>query len=102
LKLYPVRYFYKNRLFEKIIDLVLKTKDGIVLIQNSGFHGEQDKWTTKIQKGELPDFLYLSKKAIEEIFDTRDVKTYVHFVLGAGLIAIEVERKKMEGQLKLL
>jgi ATP-dependent helicase/nuclease subunit A len=99
---YPVRYFYENRLFEKIIDLVLKTKDGIVLIQNSGFHGAQDKWMTKIQKGELPDFLFLSKKAIEEIFDTRDVKTYVHFVLGAGLIAIEVERKKMEGQLKLL
>ncbi|MFT5764528.1 MAG: ATP-dependent helicase/nuclease subunit A [Saprospiraceae bacterium] len=99
---YPIRYFYKKRLFEKIIDLVLKTKEGIILIQNSGFHGGQDKWEAKIQKGELPDFLFLSKKAIQEIFDTRQVKTYVHFVLGAGLVAIEVESRKMVGQLKLL
>ena len=99
---YPVRYFYKKRLFEKIIDLVLKTKDGIIVIQNSGFHGEQEKWEGKIQKGELPDFLFLSKKAIQEIFNTSNVNTYIHFVLGAGLIALEVENKKMEGQLKLL
>ncbi len=99
---YPIRFFYKKRLFEKIIDLVLKTKDGIVLIQNSGFEGAQDKWDSKIQKGELPDFMFLAKKAIQEIFDTRQVQTYVHFVLGAGLVELEVTQKELKGQLKLL
>lgn len=99
---YPIRYFYKNRLFEKIIDLVLETKDGLVIIQNSGFEGAQDKWDSKIQKGELPDFFFLAKKAIQEIFDTRAVKTYVHFVLGAGLVDLKVENKVLKGQLKLL
>lgn len=99
---YPLRYFYKKRLFEKIIDLVLKTKDGIVIIQNSGFDGAQDKWKSKIHKGELPDFLFLAQKAIQEIFNTRSVKTYVHFVLGAGLVELEIRQKELKGQLKLL
>lgn len=99
---FPVRYFYKEKLFEKIIDLVLETKDGIVIIQNSGFQGGQDKWGSKIKKGELTDFLFLSKKAVQEIFKTDKVKTYLHFVLDAGLLGIDIEYKKLEGQLKLL
>jgi len=36
-KKYPVRYHYKNRLFEKTVDLILETANGVVIIQNSGF-----------------------------------------------------------------
>lgn len=99
---YPIRYFYKKRLFEKIIDLVIETEDELIIIQHSGFSGDSSKWESKIQKGELPDFLYLAQKACREIFNKRLVKTYIHFVLGAGLISLEVEQRKLEGQLRLL
>ncbi len=99
---YPIRYFYKKRLFEKIIDLIIETEDELVIIQYSGFSGDPSKWKSKIQNGELPDFLFLAAKACREIFDKRIVKTYIHFVMGAGLLAIEVEQQKMEGQLRLL
>ncbi len=99
---YPVRYIYKNRLFEKIIDLVIRTKEGVILIQYSGFHGHQDKWKSKVQKGELPDFLFLAKKAIQEMFNEPVLNTYVHFVMGAGMMEVEIKKKQQKGQLKLL
>lgn len=99
---YPIRFFYKDRLFEKIIDLVLETEQGIVLIQHSGFTGEESKWEPKIQKGELADFMFLAKLAIQEDFGKSRVDLVIHFVMGAGLVKLDVNAKKLAGQLKLM
>ncbi len=56
----------------------------------------------KFNKVNFQNFYFYRKKAIQAIFNTPLVHTYVHFVLGAGLIEIGIKTKKMEGQLKLL
>jgi ATP-dependent exoDNAse (exonuclease V) beta subunit len=99
---YPIRFFYKGRLFEKIIDLVLETDEGLVLIQHSGFTGDASKWEHKIQKGELADFMFLAKRAIQEIFNEPRIHTVIHFVMGSGMIEVDIKANKMAEQLKLL
>ena len=49
-KKYPVRYHYKDRLFEKVIDLILATNNGLVIIQNSGFAKGKKGWKNKALK----------------------------------------------------
>lgn len=83
---YPIRYHYKGRLFKTIIDLVVQTEKGLVIIQNSGFSGEAKRW--KMKALELGDWLYLSKKAIREVFDIVEVRTMVHFVLGGAVVEV--------------
>ena len=88
---YPLSLHLNDRLFERIIDLILETEDGIVVIQNSGFSGGQKGWPKKSK--ELADFLYLTEIAVKEIFNIQKVRSYVHFVLGAGLIEVKIQQK---------
>jgi ATP-dependent helicase/nuclease subunit A len=84
---YPIRLQHKGRLFKTIIDLVLETDHGLVLIQNSGFAGDSKRWRSKAS--ELSDWLHLSKTALREIFDAVAVKTMVHFVLSGAVVEVE-------------
>lgn len=88
---YLVRVYFKDRLFEKIIDFVLETDDGLVIIQNSGFSGEEKSWTKKSK--ELFDFLFLAEVAILKTFEQQNIKSYVHFVLGAGIQQVLIKLK---------
>jgi ATP-dependent helicase/nuclease subunit A len=92
---YPIQYSYQDRLFKTIIDLVIETPQGIVIIQNSGFAGSEKKWKKKAQ--ELADWLFLSKSAIAEIFNKDVVGTYVHFVLHGTLVEVAVKRQGQQG-----
>ena len=86
---YPIRHFHKGRLFETIIDFVIETEQGIVLIQNSGFTGGSKKWKNKAS--ELTSWLHLSKEAMAIIFQRNKIRTFVHFVMGGGLVAVETK-----------
>lgn len=86
---YPVRYFWKGRLFEKIIDLILVTNQGLIIFQNSGFAGDQKKWRNKAL--ELGDWFHLSKSALNEIFDRTDIQTYIHFVMSGAIVEVITE-----------
>ncbi len=88
---YPVQYVYQDRLFETTLDLVLETDRGLVLIQHSGFAGEAARWKNKSL--ELADWLFLSRLALQELFDESRVQTIVHFVLGGGLIEVETKKQ---------
>lgn len=90
---YPVRYFWQGRLFEKIVDLILETNRGIVVFQNSGFAGEQKKWRNKAL--ELGDWFHLSKSALQEAFNTPDIRTYVHFVMNGAVMEVRTEDLRM-------
>ena len=87
---YPVRYTYEGRRFETIIDLAMETKDGLVLIQNSGYGGQQKHWRQKAK--ELAPWFLLSKMAMRELFAVDQVRTLVHFVLGGGVVEVKVEK----------
>lgn len=86
---YPVRYFWKGRLFEKIVDLILVTNQGLVVFQNSGFAGDQKKWRNKAL--ELADWFYLSKSALREIFGQLEIQSYVHFVMNGAVMEVITE-----------
>lgn len=86
---YPIRYFYQDQLFETVIDWIIQEEHQITIIQNSGYSGDTAKWKSKIF--ELGSWLYLSKLAIQEIFDMPLVHTQVNFVLQGLSIAVEVE-----------
>ncbi len=88
---YPLSFQYHGRLFEKIIDLILETEDGLVVIQNSGFAGGQKSWLKKSK--ELSDFVFLSELAIQSIFGQQNIRSYVHFILGGGLQEVQIHQK---------
>ncbi len=90
---YPVRYHYKNRLFEKTIDLILETDKGLVIIQNSGFAKGKKEWKNKALK--LAPWFFLSKMALQEPFAGKEIRCFLHFPLGGGLVELEVEPAKI-------
>ena len=85
---YPVYLQYGNRLFNTIIDLLLETDEGLLLIQNTGFGGDSKKWRNKAL--ELGSWCYFSRLAVQQITGQQEVKTFVHFVLKGGLIEVLV------------
>lgn len=89
---YPVRYFKEERLFERILDLVIETDRGLIVIQNSGFAGDGNKLRPKAQ--ELSAFFYLSQLAVQEIFKVANVRTFAHFVLHGTLIEVETKQSQ--------
>ncbi len=89
LRKYPVRYFQDRRLFATVIDLLLETDEGIILVQNSGFGGDGKQLERKA--GELAPWLHLSKKAIMALFKEERVRTFVHFVLHSALVEVETK-----------
>lgn len=84
---YPIRYSQNGRLFRTIIDLIIETPEGLILIQNSGFAGDEKNWNKKAK--DLGNWLQFSKAALQEVFDEPRVRTFVNFVLGSGLIEVE-------------
>lgn len=94
---YPIRYYEQDRAFHTILDLLLETEQGLVLIQSSGFPGGKKHWKTKAQS--LKSWLFLSKKALQTIFQNKQVRTFVHFAMGGGLIELEVTRDQTQLQL---
>ncbi|MCO6478315.1 MAG: UvrD-helicase domain-containing protein [Phaeodactylibacter sp.] len=95
---YPIRYFHHGRLFTNVIDLLLDTPKGLVVIQNSGFAG--DSLTREKQRAlqNLGSWCYLSGCAVREIFGREQARTFVHFVMSGNLIEIEVRGREGEGE----
>ncbi len=88
---YPVRYFHQGRLFSTVIDLILETEQGLAVIQNSGFgEGEPSKMRQRALQN-LGSWCYLSRLGLEQLFETGNVRTFVHFVMSATLIEVETE-----------
>ena len=94
---YPIRYYEQDRAFHTILDLLLDTDQGLILIQSSGFPGGKKHWKTKAQS--LKSWLFLSKSALQTIFQNGQVRTFVHFAMGGGLVELEVTRDQTQLQL---
>lgn len=95
---YPVMTHYNDRRFETVIDLIVETEKGLIIIQHSGFGGSRKQWKQKAK--ELKDWFYLSSQACAASFDSegvrnQDIRTFVHFVLNGALLEIELENKKV-------
>lgn len=81
---YPIRYVYEGRVFHTVMDLILETRSGLVLIQNSSFSGDSSQWKRKVK--ELDSWFYLSQLALKDLFGQQEVRTFLHFVLGGAVV----------------
>lgn len=86
---YPVMMEQEGRWFYAVLDLVMETGEGLVLIQNSSYDGDHNsgKWENKALQ--LAGWLYLAKTALQKVFGKPLIKTYVHFVLSAVVVEVE-------------
>lgn len=87
----PVLLDHEGRLFSAVLDLVLDTPDGLVLIQNSSF--DSQAYTTRLEaRAELlAPWLHLAKTALQATRQTHRVRTWVHFVLSAAVVEVHTE-----------
>lgn len=88
---YPVMMALNGRLFYAVIDVVLHTARGIVMIQHSSYDEAGDDVLWDKRALQLSGWLHLSKKALQQHFGTAEVSTFVHFVLPSVLIEIHTE-----------
>jgi len=94
---YPVQLLQQRQLFSTIVDIILETEEGLVLIQHSSFSGKSQKQMI-VKARELRAWLHLSKMAAQAIFQKQKVRTYVHFVMDSSLVEVET---KMASQLAI-
>ncbi|MCB0548809.1 MAG: UvrD-helicase domain-containing protein [Phaeodactylibacter sp.] len=85
---YPIRYFHHGRLFTNVIDLVLDTPRGLVVIQNSGFAGGDPTKEKQRALQNLGSWCYLSSLAVREIFNREEARAFVHFVMSGNLVEV--------------
>lgn len=90
-KKYPIRHHHKGRLFDKIIDLVLKTDKGWVIIQNSGFTGDSKQWKNKAIA--LSTWLYLATEGVATIFGDNRVRCFINYPMGGGMVEVVLNKQ---------
>ncbi|MCB9039780.1 MAG: hypothetical protein H6557_24440 [Lewinellaceae bacterium] len=88
---YPIRYFHHGRLFANVIDLLLETPKGMVVIQHSGFAGGELPKMKQRALQNLGSWCYLSGCAVREIFGREEVRTFVHFVMSGTLVEVRLD-----------
>ena len=70
-----------------MIDRLLETDQGWIIIQNSGFAGEQKKLKSKALS-ELGDWCFLCRLGVKEVFQTEEVRSFVHFVMKGVVLEV--------------
>lgn len=85
---YPLLHHYKQRCFERLIDLILETEQGYVVIQHSSFAGDSKKANRRALE-ELGDFFFLTQDGLKQVFQTKQVRTFVHYVLSSTLVEVK-------------
>ncbi len=93
-KKYPLRYHHKGRLFEKIIDLILETDQGLVIIQNSGFAGGAKQWKNKDLA--LGAWLYLAEEGLKIVFKEEQARCFINYPMGGGMVEVKINRVQIE------
>ncbi|MEL7117887.1 MAG: UvrD-helicase domain-containing protein [Bacteroidota bacterium] len=84
----PITFHHKGRIFSTVLDLVLETEEGIIIIQHSSFSGDAKN---RIKRAaELNDWCYMVQKSLKAIHKQPIVRTYVHFVMMASLLEVSI------------
>lgn len=88
---YPLQVKRNQQLFITEIDWLLVQNNSAVLVYNSLFRGQKDRYTK--QAKEAAGWFALTSAGIRTVFKVTDITCLVHFALGGGFVAIEVEEK---------
>ncbi|MBR9920743.1 MAG: UvrD-helicase domain-containing protein [Bacteroidetes bacterium] len=81
---YPISWEQDNRLFDTVIDLLLETENGLVVIQHSGFAGDEKKHPQKLK--ELASWAHMVEQALWRLSaKEHPVEIWIHFPSAARL-----------------
>ncbi len=83
---YPVRAVFDGQLFSSTVDMLVTTKDGLMIITHHPFVGEGKSLLKKAK--EMCGVAMAQKRAIQEIFKTKHVRVCFHFVLAGMLMSV--------------
>lgn len=83
---YPLRHFQGARIFERELDLLLESEEGIAIVQFSSYAGDMKRYRSKA--AELAPFLYFSKEGVQQVFREENIRTFVHFVLNGSVVEL--------------
>jgi len=78
----------KDRHFRTVLDGLLETPNGLVLIQHSGFSGPEKKWRN--HAAGLGVFYYLSYQALGQLFPDQSIRMLLHLPLSGATIEVLV------------
>lgn len=87
---YPLKHYFQGQLFSTVVDVILDTGYGLIVIQHSSFSGERKQWKNKAL--ELADWFFLTQNALKQIFNQSRIQTYVHFVCSGAMLEVETSR----------
>jgi len=91
---YPLHLKIGEQIFETNIDWLVVNKDHCIIIKNSKFAGQKDRYSKHAK--DKAGWFALCEKGIRKIFSPREVTKLVHFALGGGLLKLKVEEKTTE------
>jgi len=86
---YPVRSTFNGRIFSTIIDLLLDNGNEFILIQNSGFAGTEQSKQKQHALANLASWSYLSRRAVQHLFQCENCRVFVHFVMSGSLMELK-------------
>ena len=90
---YPIQFHIGQRLFQTTIDILLETDQGFVVIQHNEFSGAKKPRTKKAK--ELAPWMFLTQKAVQAVFKTSAVSTFIHFCLQGIITEIHIFEKSL-------
>lgn len=102
IKKYPVFYPYNGRAFENVIDILIETKGGWIIIQHSSSRDTKQKWNSKVR--DLYPWFYFAECAIRDAFAipaSVPVRCFLNFVLHGSMVELAVVQRPQQ-QLSLL
>jgi ATP-dependent exoDNAse (exonuclease V) beta subunit len=85
---FPLYMFKDGRIFEPVIDLLLETEEGLVVILYTSFIGDEKSRMRKAK--DMAAWLQGCKEAAQIVFDKSTVRTWVHLVLYGSLVEVEL------------
>jgi ATP-dependent exoDNAse (exonuclease V) beta subunit len=90
LRKYPIRHHFQGRQFETIVDWVLETEEGMVLLQNSGYDQSGQEKLKNHALSQLWAWAYLSQKGLQALFGKRNVRCFIHYVMAGAVVELQL------------
>ena len=88
---YPIQLKIGSQVFETTIDWLVVTDDQCIIVKNSKFAGQKDKYGKHAK--EKAGWFALCERGVRKIFSKQEVIKVVHFTLGGGFLTLKLEEK---------
>ena len=88
---YPLELKIGSQIFKTTIDWLVVSNDRCMIIKNSKFAGQKDRYSKHAK--DKAGWFALCEKGIRTLFSTQEISKLVHFPLGGGLLNLKVSEK---------